>query len=212
MKSTNISSTIGRSPVAAAPAAAPTKEISARCVSSTRSGPNSGPKALGDAERPAPGVLVARRAGAAGNVLAHDDDAMVAPHFLADRLVDRLAVGFFRHGTPPSSLSVPLPAGRAAVAEATREGLRRLIGSSGCSLLACTRRYALPDQRSRAITGREVPRASVIHIHIRQQVRLGRHRRGLRLRHARGDRRRPPPCRPHRSRRPSAATPRPPAA
>ena len=61
-------------------------------------------QALGDAERPAPGVLVAGRAGAAGNVLAHDDDAAVAPHFLADRLVDRLAIGFLRHSCPPTHL------------------------------------------------------------------------------------------------------------
>ena len=67
-------------------------------------------KPLGHAERPAPGVLVARRAGAAGNVLAHEDDAMVALHFLAERLVDRLAIAFLRHCTPPSTRPLnPLP-------------------------------------------------------------------------------------------------------
>ena len=39
-------------------------------------GPELRPQALGDAERAAPGVLVALGARAAGDVLAHDDDAL----------------------------------------------------------------------------------------------------------------------------------------
>ena len=42
-----------------------------------------GHQPLGDAERAAPGVLLAGRAQAAGDVLAHDDDAVVALHLLA---------------------------------------------------------------------------------------------------------------------------------
>src|SRR3954454_12233929 len=50
-------------------------------------------EALGDAEHAAPGVVVARRAGAADDVLAEDDDRLVALHLLPERLVDRLLEG-----------------------------------------------------------------------------------------------------------------------
>ena len=69
-------------------------------------------QAFGDAERPAPGVVLAGRAEAAGDVLAHDDDARIAAHLVAQRLEDRLAVAFLAHvisldlrrWRPPSSL------------------------------------------------------------------------------------------------------------
>ena len=57
-----------------------------------------GHQPLGDAERAAPGVVLAGRAQAAGDVLAHDDDAVVALHLLAERLVDRLTVALLGHG------------------------------------------------------------------------------------------------------------------
>jgi len=40
-----------------------------------------------------PGVVLARRAHASGDVLAHDDHGRVALHLLGERLVDRLLVG-----------------------------------------------------------------------------------------------------------------------
>src|SRR5258706_15308444 len=56
------------------------------------------------AEHTAPGVLLAWRSCAARVVLAHDDDALVAFHFLGQRLVERLAVGDGPcHGQPPIS-------------------------------------------------------------------------------------------------------------
>ena len=60
-------------------------------------------QALGDAERAAPRVLLAGRAGAAGDVLAHHDHARIALHFLTDRLVDGLTIALFRHLRPLSS-------------------------------------------------------------------------------------------------------------
>ena len=58
-------------------------------------------QALGHAEHAAPGIVFAGRAGAAGDVLAHQDHARVAPHFLAQRLIDGLPEAFFAHGEPP---------------------------------------------------------------------------------------------------------------
>ena len=59
-------------------------------------------QALGDAERSAPGVVLAGCAHAAGDVLAHDDHPRVALHLLAQRLVDRLPVGLLGHRCPRS--------------------------------------------------------------------------------------------------------------
>ena len=66
-------STTGRSPVIAAPTAAPTKPISEIGVSITRSGPELADQAAGGAQRPAPGVDEPEvgAAGGAGDVLAH---------------------------------------------------------------------------------------------------------------------------------------------
>ena len=59
-------------------------------------------QAFGDAERAAPGILLARRAGAAGDVLAHQDDPGIAGHLLGQRLVDRLSKGkLSRHRLAP---------------------------------------------------------------------------------------------------------------
>ena len=89
MKSTNISSTTGRSPEAAAPAAAPMiRRLGDRRVEHAVG--ELAVEALGDAEHAAPGVVLAGRAGAAGDVLAEDDDGLVALHLLRERLVDRL--------------------------------------------------------------------------------------------------------------------------
>jgi hypothetical protein len=50
---------------------------------------------LGDAEHPAPGVVLleAGDGGAAGDVLAHEDDVGVTSHLLAQGLVDGLPEG-----------------------------------------------------------------------------------------------------------------------
>ena len=45
---------------------------------------------LGHAERAAPGVFFAARAGPAGDVFAHHNDRAVTGHFLIDRFVDRV--------------------------------------------------------------------------------------------------------------------------
>ena len=58
-------------------------------------------QALGDAHRAAPCVLLAGRAGAAGDVLAHQDHARVPLHLLTDRFIDRLAIAFPRHRSRP---------------------------------------------------------------------------------------------------------------
>ena len=103
MKSTNISSATGRRPEAAAPAAAPMIADSEIGVSSTRSG-NLRVEALGDAEHAAPRVVLAGRAGAADDVLAEDDDGLVALHLLRERLVDRLLERDRpSHRSPPST-------------------------------------------------------------------------------------------------------------
>ena len=82
MKSMNCISAIGRSPMCAAPIAAPTMAASLIGVSITRSGPNSSRKPVGDLER----------AAVDPDVLAEDEDALVAAHLLGHRLADRLEV------------------------------------------------------------------------------------------------------------------------
>ena len=57
-----------------------------------------GHQPLGDTERAAPGVVLAGGTQAAGDVLAHDDDAMIALHLLGEGLVDRLTVALLGHG------------------------------------------------------------------------------------------------------------------
>ena len=57
-----------------------------------------GHQSLGDAQRAAPGIVLAGRTEPAGHVLAHDDDAVVALHLLAEGLVDRLTVALLGHG------------------------------------------------------------------------------------------------------------------
>jgi hypothetical protein len=49
-----------------------------------------GVEVLGDAEHAAPGIDRAGAAGAADDILAHDDDRRVAVHFEIERLVDGL--------------------------------------------------------------------------------------------------------------------------
>ena len=69
-------------PIIAAPTAAPTIAVSAIGVSMTRSSPNSAMQAVGHLE------------GAAvdADVLAEQEDALVALHLLADALADRVDV------------------------------------------------------------------------------------------------------------------------
>ena len=47
-----------------------------------------GVEAFGYTHHPAPRVLFARRAGAADNVLTHEDDGRIAAHFLINRFID----------------------------------------------------------------------------------------------------------------------------
>ena len=75
-KSSYITSTIGRMPMIAAPIPEPTSAISEIGVLGTRSGPELAEHALGDAHR----------AAHLGDVLAHDEDVLVAPHRLRHRV------------------------------------------------------------------------------------------------------------------------------
>ena len=88
-----MSSAIGRNPVIAAPIAAPRIACSEIGVSRTRNGP----KLLVEADR---GLEHAARLG---DVLAQEDDALVALHFLRDAARDGVAIGQFRHAQPPSA-------------------------------------------------------------------------------------------------------------
>ena len=49
---------------------------------------------LGHTHRSAPGILVAAGACTAGNILAHQNHAFVALHFLTESLIDRLPIAF----------------------------------------------------------------------------------------------------------------------
>jgi len=86
-----MSSATGRRPAVAAPIAAPMNADSEIGVSDPAGELVVQP--LGHAEHAAPGILRAGRSGAPGVVLAHDDDAFVALHFLGQRLVQGFAVG-----------------------------------------------------------------------------------------------------------------------
>ncbi len=79
----NCISATGRMPIMAAPTAAPTIAVSAIGVSMTRSSPNSSMQAVGHLE------------GAAvdADVLAEEEDPVVAGHLLADSLADGVHVG-----------------------------------------------------------------------------------------------------------------------
>ena len=92
MKSTNMSSTTGRSPAAAAPTAAPTNADSEIGVSQHPAGPNLWYSPLVTPSTPPQASSSPGAPGPAGDVLAHDDDGLVALHLLGQRLVDRLAV------------------------------------------------------------------------------------------------------------------------
>jgi hypothetical protein len=83
LKLTVISSTMGRMPAAAAPMPAPVKPDSDSGVSRMRSSPNSVHQPLGH--------RVAAAIGA--DILAHQEHPIVADHRVADRLLDRFAVG-----------------------------------------------------------------------------------------------------------------------
>ena len=86
-------SAIGRSPVIAAPIAAPRIACSEIGVSRTRNGPN----LLVEADRRL------EHAARLADVLAEEDDAVVALHLLRDAARDGVAIGQFRHAQPPSA-------------------------------------------------------------------------------------------------------------
>ena len=87
-KSSYMISTIGRMPWIAAPIPLPTIAISEIGVLRTRAGAELVEQALGDRHR----------AAHLGDVLAHDEDAVVVlAERLAERVADRLAVGQLRH-------------------------------------------------------------------------------------------------------------------
>ena len=83
----NCISHTGRSPMCAAPAAAPTIAASAIGVSITRAVAEPGLKPFGHLERAAVGA----------DVLAQDEDALVPLHFLPEPLAERLEIGDLRH-------------------------------------------------------------------------------------------------------------------
>ena len=101
-KLTVISSTTAAGPVIAAPTPTPTIVFSEIGVSRTRFSPKSSSRPCGDLER----------AVEDADVLAHDQDALVALHLLAQRGVERLAVAQLGHqacprvGFPPCPLLV----------------------------------------------------------------------------------------------------------
>ncbi len=75
MKSANCISTTGRIPSTAAPIPAPTISASEIGVSITRSSPNASSRPFGRFER----------AAQVADVLAHDEDVLVAAHLLVQR-------------------------------------------------------------------------------------------------------------------------------
>ena len=87
MKSSYMISTTGRMPCIAAPMPAPTSAISEIGVLRTRVGPELGEHALRHAHR----------AAHLGDVLAHDEDVVVAAHRRGERVADGLAVGQLGH-------------------------------------------------------------------------------------------------------------------
>ena len=97
LKLTVMISTIGRMPPSAAPIPAPTNADSDSGVSRMRSGPNSSSRPEADREA----------AAVAADVLAHQEDALVALQRLADRLAHRLAVGGLTCGRVSVRSSAP---------------------------------------------------------------------------------------------------------
>jgi hypothetical protein len=100
MKSTNISSATGAQARGGGPGGRPDERALGDRRVEHAVAAELGEQALGDAERAAPGVLLARGSQAARDVLAHEDDAVVALHLLAQGLVDRLPVALLGHGRP----------------------------------------------------------------------------------------------------------------
>ena len=86
-KSANWISTIGRSPIQAAPIAAPTKPSSEMGVSISRS----------RAELVEQPLRHAECAAEMADVLAEEEDALVVPQRVGQRLPDRLEVGDLAH-------------------------------------------------------------------------------------------------------------------
>ena len=86
LKFTVMISTIGRMPPSAAPMPAPTKVDSDSGVSRTRSGPNSSSSPW----------LHREAAAVAADVLAHQEDARIAPERVAERAAHRFAIGHLR--------------------------------------------------------------------------------------------------------------------
>ena len=86
-----ISSAIGRRPAVAAPdRRADIAHLAQGCVQDAFHA-KTAYEPLGDAEIPAPGVQLARRAHASRDILAHHDDPLVLRHDLLEGLVQRLA-------------------------------------------------------------------------------------------------------------------------
>ncbi len=94
-KSPNMISSTGRSPVIAAPYAAPVIASSEIGVSNTRAGAVLLDQTRRDREH----------AAGHGDVLAEEDHALVARELLVERVADRLAELDLRHAVPPSSSS-----------------------------------------------------------------------------------------------------------
>ena len=86
-------SAIGFRPVIAAPIAAPRIACSEIGVSRTRMRP----ELLVEPDRRL------EHAAGLGDVLAEEDDVLVARHLLRDAAGDRVAIGQFRHAQPPSA-------------------------------------------------------------------------------------------------------------
>ena len=148
MKSANWSSTTGRSPIQAAPIAAPTKPSSEIGVSITRSSPNSSWRPGGDAE------------GAAedADVLAEQEDAVVLAHRVLQRGADRLEVGDLADGGRVGRPARGLEDGRRS---SRRGAYRSRLGASRMSSLVAyrcgvTRDEALERLRATLAAGRPI--------------------------------------------------------
>ena len=97
-KSTYIISTIGRSPVIAAPAASPTNALSEMGVPRTRRAPKRSTRPRDDLEHPAEQV----------HVLADQEHALVARHLLVHGLVDGRLVPDLSHSSHPCPVRLGL--------------------------------------------------------------------------------------------------------
>ena len=142
MKSANCSSTTGRSPIQAAPIAAPTKPSSAIGVSITRSVA----ELLEQPRRDAEG------AAEVADVLAEEEDALVVAHRVPERRADRLEVGDLAGRRVAGRCRRVLRSGR----RSSRRGAYSIGGAVCTYRCGVTRDEALGRLRATLAAGRPI--------------------------------------------------------